>query len=420
MVGRFTDDGLVTVRAGGELVASLDLEFLHDGVPRMRLRSAWAPPPAVRVTADRLRHAPAPEEALLALLAEPNVTSKESLVRQYDHEVRAGSVVKPFCGVSADGPTDGAVVRPRYDSYRGVTVTHGICPWLSQVDPYAMAMCAVDEAVRAHVACGGDPDLMAALDNFCWPDPVESGETPDGRFKLGQLVRAARGLRRACLAYRLPLISGKDSMKNDAFAGGRKISVLPTLLVSLIGIIPDVRRALTTDFKRPGDLLFVVGTTRDELRAGAYDRMYGGGRHGPHVLPETARDTYRALHAAAREGCIASCHDLSDGGLAVALAECAIGGRLGARVRLERLAAPSRTSTTGLLFGESPSRLLMSVPRQRRERFLALIDGLDGAEIGEVSGDARLHVSRHGRRTLRVEVERLAAAWSTGPAGGGS
>ena len=420
VVGRFTDDGLVTVRAGGELVASLDLEFLHDGVPRMRLRSAWEPPPAVRVTADRLRHAPAPEEALLALLAEPNVTSKESLVRQYDHEVRAGSVVKPFCGVSADGPTDGAVVRPRYDSYRGVTVTHGICPWLSQVDPYAMAMCAVDEAVRAHVACGGDPDLMAALDNFCWPDPVESSETPDGRFKLGQLVRAARGLRRACLAYRLPLISGKDSMKNDAFAGGRKISVLPTLLVSLIGIIPDVRRALTTDFKRPGDLLFVVGATRDELRASAYDRMYGGGRHGPHVLPETARDAYRALHAAAREGCIASCHDLSDGGLAVALAESAIGGRVGARVRLERLAAPPRTSTAGLLFGESPSRLLVSVPRQRRERFLALIDGLDGAEIGEVSGDRRLHVSRHGRRILRVEVERLAAAWSTGPAGGGS
>ena len=418
VVGRFTDDGLVTVRAGGGLVASLDLEFLHDGVPRMRLRSAWEPPPAVRVAADRLRDSPAPEEALLALLAEPNVTSKESLVRQYDHEVRAGSVVKPFCGVSADGPTDGAVVRPRYDSYRGVTVTHGICPWLSQVDPYVMAMCAVDEAVRAHVACGGDPDRMAALDNFCWPDPVESGETPDGRHKLGQLVRAARGLRRACLAYRLPLISGKDSMKNDAYACGRKISVLPTLLVSLIGIIPDVRRALTTDFKRPGDLLFLVGATRDELRASTYDRLYGGGRHGPDVQPEAARDTYRALHAAAREGCMASCHDLSDGGLAVALAECTIGGRLGARVRLERLAVPPRTSTTGLLFGESPSRLLVSVPRQRRERFLALIDGLGGAEIGEVSNDRRLHVSRHGRRILRVEVARLAAAWSTGPVRG--
>ena len=312
------------------------------------------------------------------------------------------------------------MVRPRYDSYRGVTVTHGICPWLSQVDPYAMAMCAVDEAVRAHVACGGDPDRMAALDNFCWPDPVESGETPDGRHKLGQLVRAARGLRRACLAYRLPLISGKDSMKNDAFAGGRKISVLPTLLVSLIGIIPDVRRAMTTDFKRPGDRLFLVGATYDELRGSAHDRLYGGGRHGPDVQPEAARDAYRALHAAAREGCMASCHDLSDGGLAVALAECAIGGRLGARVRLERLAAPPRTSTTALLFGESPSRLLVSVPRQRRDRFLALIDGLDDAEIGEVSGDARLHVSRHGRPVLRVEVSRLAAAWSTGPAGGGA
>ena len=415
VVGCFTGDGLVTVHARGELVASLDLEFLHEGVPRMRLRSAWEPPPP----AARTRAAPAHEAALLALLAEPNITSKESLVRQYDHEVRGGSVVKPFCGVGADGPTDGAVVRPRYDSYRGVTVTHGICPWLSPVDPYVMAMCAVDEAVRAHVACGGDPDQVAALDNFCWPDPIESEQTPDGRYKLGQLVRAAKGLRRACLAYRLPLISGKDSMKNDAYACGRKISVLPTLLVSLMGIIPDVRKALTTDFKRPGDRLFLIGATRDELRASAYDRLYGGGRYAPRVLPEAARGAYRTLHAAAREGCIASCHDLSDGGLAVALAECVIGGRLGARVRLERIDAPPRTLTTALLFGESPSRLLVSVPRARRERFLTLIEGLDGAEIGEVSGDGRLSVTRYGRTVIRVGLGRLAAAWHTGPAGVG-
>ena len=134
----------------------------------MQLNAAWEPSSSVAAgTRSVITH----EEALLALLAEPNITSKESLVRQYDHEVRGGSVVKPFCGVFADGPSDGAVVRPRYDSYRGVTVTHGICPWLSQVDPYVMAMCAVDEAVRAHVSCGGDPDHIAALDNFCWRRP---------------------------------------------------------------------------------------------------------------------------------------------------------------------------------------------------------------------------------------------------------
>ena len=421
VVGAFTDDGLVAVHAGGELVGSLELAFLHEGVPRLRLRSVWEPPaPAVRPGQARMNAAPEPHAALLALLAEPNITSKESLVRQYDHEVRGGSVVKPFCGVAADGPSDGGVVRPRYDSYRGVTVTHGICPWLSEVDPYVMAMCAVDEAVRAHVACGGDPEQMAALDNFCWPDPVESEQTPDGRYKLGQLVRAAKGLRRACLAYRLPLISGKDSMKNDAFAGGRKISVLPTLLVSLMGIIPDVRQALTTDFKRSGDLLFLIGATRDELRGSAYDRLYGGGRHGPRVLPEIALSAYRALHRAAREGCIASCHDLADGGLAVALAECAIGGRLGARVHLERVAAPARAPTTALLFGESPSRLLVSVPRRRADRFRSLIDGVHGAEIGEVTDDGRLSAARRGRSVLRVGVAALTAAWHTGPTGDGA
>jgi len=400
-------------------VGLIDLAFLHDGVPRLRLRSAWEPPaPAATPTGpSRLERRPDPSAALLELLAEPNITSKESLIRQYDHEVRGGSVVKPFCGVAADGPSDGAVVRPRYDSYRGVTVTHGICPWLSAVDPYVMAMCAVDEAVRAHVACGGDPDQMAALDNFCWPDPIESVETPDGRFKLGQLVRAAKGLRRACLAYRLPLISGKDSMKNDAFAGGRKISVLPTLLVSLMGIIPDVRRALTTDFKRPGDLLFLIGATRDELRGSVYDRMYSGGRYGPAVLPEQARDAYWGLYRAARAGCIASCHDLADGGLGVALAECAIGGRLGAHVDLELIVSPPRLPTTALLFAESPSRLLVSVAPTQADQFRSFIHGLDAAEIGTVTGGRRLSAARRGRTVLRAEVEELTVAWCTGPTG---
>ncbi len=154
-------------------------------------------------------------------------------------------------------------------------MTHGICPRYGDHDTYAMAQCAVDEAVRAHVALGGDPARMAALDNFCWPDPVEGPETPDGRHKLAQLVRACRGLAEACRAYRLPLISGKDSMKNDARVGGRKISIRPTLLVSLLGIIEDVRRAQTTDLKAEGDLLYIVGETRGELGGTCFERLSG-------------------------------------------------------------------------------------------------------------------------------------------------
>ena len=344
-LGSFTADGTVELRYAGELVGLLDLQFLHHGLPRMELRAVWQPPAPPAVAPERTP--PPPREMLPRLLADPNIASKEALVRQYDHEVQALTVGKPFVGRQMDGPGDGAVLRPRADSLRAITVTHGICPWYSAHDAYHMAMCAVDEAVRAHVACGGDPDRMAALDNFCWPDPVAGPDNPDGEFLLAQLVRAARGLKEACLAYRLPLISGKDSMKNNAVVDGRRIAVLPTLLVSVLGIMDDLRRSPSTDFKRPGDLICVVGDDRGELGATAYARLLAAGgaalplaetqRHCPTVDAPAAMRRYRLLHRAIAAGWVNAAHDVADGGLAVALAECAIGARLGARIDLARV-----------------------------------------------------------------------------------
>ena len=352
-LGEFTADGAVEVRYAGELVGLLDLQFLHHGLPKMQLRAVWEPPPPPAVAPERTP--PPPQEVLPRLLADPNIASKEPLVRQYDHEVQALTVGKPFVGRRMDGPGDGAVLRPRPDSMRAITVTHGICPWYSVQDAYHMARCAVDEAVRAHVACGGDPERMAALDNFCWPDPVAGPDNPDGEFLLAQLVRAARGLREACLAYRLPLISGKDSMKNNAVVGGRRIAVLPTLLVSVLGIMADLRRSPSTDFKRPGDLIYVVGDDRGELGATAYARLLAaaggalpiaaGQRHCPTVDAAAAMRRYRLLHEAIGAGWVNAAHDVADGGLAVALAECAIGGRLGARVDLARVPVTAQPAT---------------------------------------------------------------------------
>ena len=176
-------------------------------------------------------------------------------------------------------------------------MTHGICPRYGDIDAYQMAMCAVDEAFRAHIACGGDPERASALDNFCWPDPVASEDNPDGEYKLAQLVRAAKGLKRACLAYGLPLISGKDSMKNDAHVQGRKISVRPTLLVSLLGVLPDIRKTVTADLKKPGDLIYLLGESRGELGGTSYERLIGS-KLGtcPRAEPEQAVKLYRALH----------------------------------------------------------------------------------------------------------------------------
>ncbi|MDP3177331.1 MAG: AIR synthase-related protein, partial [Spirochaetaceae bacterium] len=312
-IGEFTDSGYVEATYLGRTVCLLSLDFLHRGLPVLRLRADWKPSPPVD---SPLRDEEDWTGALLVALADPDVASKESLVRQYDHEVKAISIEKPFTGVARDAPSDGGVLKPRYDSWRGLTVTHGICPRLSAHDARLMALAAVDEAFRAHIALGGDPDSAVALDNFCWPDPVESPANPDGAAKLAQLVRACEALREACLTYGLPLVSGKDSMKNDAFAGGRRISVKPTLLVTLVGIIDDVRKACSTDFLAAGDLVYVLGRTEGALGASVLERALGYPGLGtcPVATPGEHIALYRSVARAISGRAVRSCHDLSDGG----------------------------------------------------------------------------------------------------------
>jgi phosphoribosylformylglycinamidine (FGAM) synthase-like enzyme len=273
--------------------------------------------------------------------------------------------------------------------------------------------------VRAHVALGGDPERMAALDNFCWPDPVAAPGNPDGPHKLAQLVRACRGLAGACRAYQLPLISGKDSMKNDAWVGGRRISIRPTLLVSLMGIVEDVRRSQTTDFKDAGDLVYVVGETRGELGGTCIERRMG--KHfGPCPavrLPE-ARAVYRKLHGALRRGLARSCHDLSDAGLWGALAESCIGGDRGARISLDRapVSGMSGTDTARLLFCETPSRFLVSVAPARRARWERAMAGAAFGLLGEVTEERGIRIDADGAPCARVSLEDVRAAWA-GPWG---
>ena len=260
-VATFTSTGMFHVRYDEATVAYLPIEFLHDGVPQLELESAWQPPeleafipPSV---ADHT-------ELLVRMLQRPNIASKETWVRQYDHEVIAQTAIKPFVGVERDGPGDAGVIAPIHGDPHGLVISCGIAPRYSDIDAGAMAAAAIDEAVRNAVCVGLDVDKMAGLDNFCWPDPIESVKTPDGRFKLAQLVRANRELERVCRAYRLPCVSGKDSMKNDYGTGPGKISIPPTLLFSLFGDHPDVRKSATSDFKHAGDRVYLVGTSNQE------------------------------------------------------------------------------------------------------------------------------------------------------------
>ncbi|VVB57069.1 Phosphoribosylformylglycinamidine synthase subunit PurL [uncultured archaeon] len=401
-IGEFESSGFLQVRYHSQVVAHLDLKFLHNGVPKMHLEAEWSEDegleePDLELPSDL-------KVELLALLARPNICSKESVIRQYDHEVQGMSVIKPLCGASASGPSDAAVLQPIPDLSWGVVASHGLCPRFSDLDPYHMAMLALDEAVRNYVAAGGDPACWGALDNFCWPDPIVSSKNPDGKRKLAALVRTCQGLSEACKAYALPLVSGKDSMKNDYAHGSIRISVPPTLLVSLVGRIDDVERAVASDFKKAGDLIYVLGTTKDELGGSEYYALHEClGARVPQVDLKANKALYHALHAAMTDGLVASAHDCSDGGLGVALAECCIGSGFGASVKLTQVpqraedgASPSGPSSflrdDKILFSESAGRFVVSVRPENKAKFEKAMEGTAFAVIGEVLENAELRI----------------------------
>ncbi|UCF30068.1 MAG: phosphoribosylformylglycinamidine synthase subunit PurS [bacterium] len=414
-LGRFTDSGSFHILHEGRTVGFLDMAFLHDGVPQMVLEAHWTAPSRQEPIFDQ---PPDLNEVLLSLLSRLNICSKESIVRRYDHEVQGGSVVKPFTGAHDDGPSDAAVIRPILNSFEGVVVANGIVPRYSDIDTYHMAACAVDEALRNYVSVGGDPDWAAALDNFCWCDPVASEKTPDGPFKLAQLVRANRGLYDAVTSYRVPLISGKDSMKNDYIMGDIKISIPPTLLVSVIGRMEDVRSAVTMDLKRPGNVLYLLGETADELGGSEYYAHFGHiGANVPQVDFTRARERYLRLHRAVVEGLVASCHDCSDGGVAVALAEMAFSGGVGLEVDLQALPTTGELRADRVLFSESASRLLVEVAPGKAGRFEKVMGSTVWARIGVCTADERLSVRSGKGLILSLALDRMRDAWKS-PLGG--
>ncbi len=424
-VGSFTDSGAFVVSHGETPVAHLPIQFLFDGCPQLQLHSEWEPPVHMPVETPDLG-----EEGmghiLSRLLARPNVASKEWWVRSYDHEVIAQSVIKPFCGKNHDAPGDAAVIAPIQGGTQGLVISNGIAPRYSDIDSYAMAAATVDEALRNAVCVGVDLDVISGLDNFCWPDPIESSKTPDGRYKLAQLVRANRALDDVCRAYRLPCISGKDSMKNDAMMGGEKISVPPTLLFSLLGNHEDVRKAVSSDFKKPGDRIFLVGETHQELGASELafmlrdDGLGGIGGTVPEIDPERNMSAYRALTYSMKRGLVSSAHDCSDGGLAVALAECCFGSDSGASIDISPLWSDcSHLDEWGALFGESLGRILVSVRPTDKKEFEESMKGVCCHYLGTVSEGDSISVSRDGEDILRASMSEMRKSWKGTLYGGG-
>ena len=407
-LGEFDSSGFLRVLYGARVVAFISMQFLHKGVPQLQLDAEQRTP---KLSEPAIAEQQNLGGALLSLLARPNICSKEYIIRQYDHEVQGSSVIKPLCGVKADGPSDAGVIAPLLGRPEGLVVSNGICARYSDIDAYQMAANAVDEAVRNYVSAGGSLDRLALLDNFCWCDPIQSPDNPDGRHRLAQLVASCQGLYDACLAYGAPLISGKDSMKNDYKHGKWRISVPPTLLISAIGKTDDVSLSQTTDFKAAGDVIYVLGATQAEMGASEYYAMHNAtGTAVPRVDFRKNFALYRKLELAIKRGILSSCHDCSEGGLAVALSECCIGGRLGAAVEFPVGKYAGKLTPAQLLFSESAGRFVVSVKKKNEKALRALMRGVACERIGEVKGEL-LSISVRNQLAVAVPVDGLASAW---------
>jgi phosphoribosylformylglycinamidine synthase subunit PurSL len=414
VIGRFTDDGHLSIRFDGRLVARLSLDWLHHGLPRMELNARWEDPQAPDETAapETAPALPDAEAALLKILGGLNVCSKEAVIRRYDHEVQGSSVVKPLVGLMNDGPSDAAVLKPLPGAPEGVVVACGINPKYGLIDPRSMALSAVDEAVRNSVAVGADPRRIAILDNFCWGNPIRSPENPDGDLKLGQLVRAAKGCFEAAVELGAPYISGKDSFHNEYDLGDKTLAIPPTLLISAIGVIEDVDSAVTMDAKAAGDYVYALGLTKSEMGGSHYCDLTGRSGTVPGLDGPAAVKTYQALHQAISQGTVASCHDCSEGGLAVALAETAFAGGLGIEADLGNLSVAGDLSDVEALFSETNSRFVVTVKPSEAARFEAELKDVVWSRIGEVTASRRLICKgRGGGVVIDLEIDRLKKAW---------
>ncbi len=384
VIGEFTDDRHLRLLYRGQLVGDLTMQFLHDGRPQMEVNAAWTKPchpdPDFALVTDL-------GDDLLMVLGAWNVCSKEWVIRQYDHEIQGGSVLKPLVGKNCDGPGDAAIVRPLLDSDRGVIIANGVNPRYGDIDPYWMAASSIDEALRQIIAVGGDLGQVALLDNFCWGDT----RRPE---MLGALVRAAQACHDMALVYETPFISGKDSLNNEFEFDGEVVVIPHTLLISAMAVMADVNRTVSMDFKRSDSLIYVVGATFDELGGSEYLAVHDlVGNSVPKVDPHRSKKVMERLSQATANRLVLACHDCSDGGLGVAVTEMAFAGGLGATVRLGKVPLGEPVGRDDfILFSESNGRFIVEVSPERREEFENTLGDVDWAVVGEVNDSGRLEI----------------------------
>ena len=394
VLGTFKPTRRLVLKYHGQQVADLDMKLLHDGRPPVVRQAVY------QQMAANLADTPANNETnykkiLFDILSSLNVASKHWIIRQYDHEVQGGSIIKPLVGEMNDGPSDAAVIRPRLDSRRGLVLSCGVNPMYGDLDPYNMATSAIDEAVRNAVCVGTDPKSIVLLDNFCW------GNT-DRPEMLGSLVEAARACYDVSTAFEMPFISGKDSLNNEFRPlNGEPISIPPTLLISAMGQIDDVSKCITMDLKQSGNVLYQLGESGHGFGGSHFNYLSGTPVNNivPSLNVPEAKKLYETLHSAMMRGLVRSAHDMSEGGMAVAVAEMCIASGLGAKL--------TGKFCTASLFIESNSRFVIEVEPEHTTEIEGLFDGMPMYRLGIVTTKPVLSFGE----LFSVNVDELKSAW---------
>ena len=405
VIGEFTATKKLELYYQGHQVCSLDMDFLHDGSPKIEKKAVFA---KVKHREPKLPSDKNLTKYLLKLLSRYDICSKEWIIRQYDHEVQGGSSLKPLAGIANDGPSDASIVRPVLNSNKGVVISNGINFRFGFIDPYWMAASCIDEALRQVIAVGGSLDRLAILDNFCWGNP----DKPD---RLGGLVRAAYGCYDMAAGFGVPFISGKDSLYNEYSVRGKSLAIPGTLLISAMAVMPDVNKAVSMYAKGAGDLVYAVGLTNNELGGSHYyDILGSSGNSVPKVYPKQAKNTFGSLSKASSLGLIQAMHDCSEGGIGVAAAEMAFSGGLGMEIFLGEVphskAQDTRNDT--LLFSESNSRFIVEVKRKDQKAFERILKGSKIGLIGCVTErkDFRVY-GLDNKPCVEAGIAELKEAW---------
>ena len=398
-IGLFTGDQTLSLYYQDHKVGELDMDFLHRAIPKVERKARWNKVEKI-VRPEKVDL----EKTFLNILGSLNVASKEWIIRQYDHEVQGRSVIKPLTGPHADGPSDGIVIQPRLGRDLGVVIGCGLCPRYGTIDPYHMAASAIDEAIRNIVVVGADPGRIALLDNFCFG-------SPEREEVMGSIVRSCLACYDIARAYKTPFISGKDSLYNEyRDQDGNPLPILSTLLVSSLGIV-NCTDAITTDFKEEGNIIYLIGQTREELGgSGYFYQLDIEGGIVPKVDPDLGLKIYNALHKAIKGSLIRSGHDLADGGLAVAISEMAIGGRIGADIDITGIDFDGPLRTDLILFSESNSRFLVEIDPENEDKFLKIFTGLPVYRIGQTGGK-RLIIRFDRKEILSYPLDLLVSTW---------